>query len=284
MNEHMTILVVDDVEINRKLLRATLAAKGHTTVEAADGVEALRVLGRERVDAVVSDILMPNMDGYRFCHEVRQDEKYKTLPFIVYTSTYTSPSDQRLASTVGADGYLMKPAPVEEILRAIDDALRDRNQHGPPKTAADELYVMKEYSEVLVRKLEEKNTELGGALGELQQSNKRIVEINASLERKVYRRTADLFLTNQKLEGEIHTRTLLQEKHEQLIRELQEALANIKTLSGLLPICAWCKKIRDDKGYWKQVEEFIMLHTDTQFSHGICPDCVKKVHPNYERA
>ncbi len=61
-----------------------------------------------------------------------------------------------------------------------------------------------------------------------------------------------------------------------LLRELQEALANIKTLSGLLPICATCKKIRDDKGYWNQVEVYVMQHSDTTFSHGICPECAKK--------
>ena len=60
--------------------------------------------------------------------------------------------------------------------------------------------------------------------------------------------------------------------------ELQEALANIQTLSGMLPICAYCKKIRDDKGYWSQVEEYISKHTDTQFSHGICPECAKKAY------
>jgi transcriptional regulator with PAS, ATPase and Fis domain len=64
--------------------------------------------------------------------------------------------------------------------------------------------------------------------------------------------------------------------------ELQEALANIKTLSAMLPICAYCKKIRDDKGYWSQVEEYISKHTDTLFSHGICPECLKKVYAEME--
>jgi transcriptional regulator with PAS, ATPase and Fis domain len=64
--------------------------------------------------------------------------------------------------------------------------------------------------------------------------------------------------------------------------ELQEALANIKTLSGMLPICAYCKKIRDDKGYWSQVEEYISKHTDTLFSHGICPECAKRIFEEME--
>lgn len=68
----------------------------------------------------------------------------------------------------------------------------------------------------------------------------------------------------------------MEQEREKLIVELQNALDNIKTLSGLLPICAGCKKIRDDKGYWAQVEEYVMAHTDAKFSHGLCPDCVPK--------
>jgi transcriptional regulator with GAF, ATPase, and Fis domain len=65
-------------------------------------------------------------------------------------------------------------------------------------------------------------------------------------------------------------------ERESLINELRGALAQVKTLRGLLPICAHCKKIRDDHGYWKQIEAYISDHTDADFSHGICPDCLKK--------
>ena len=67
-----------------------------------------------------------------------------------------------------------------------------------------------------------------------------------------------------------------------LIQELTEALAHVKTLSGLLPICASCKKIRDDKGYWQQVETYIADRSDADFTHGICPDCVKRLYPEYQ--
>jgi HAMP domain-containing protein len=63
---------------------------------------------------------------------------------------------------------------------------------------------------------------------------------------------------------------------EELVRELQKALSKIKTLSGLLPICSWCKRIRDDKGYWKQVEVYVSEHSEADFTHGICPECLKK--------
>jgi DNA-binding NtrC family response regulator len=67
-------------------------------------------------------------------------------------------------------------------------------------------------------------------------------------------------------------------EREQLIVELQTALARVKTLSGLLPICAGCKKIRDDKGYWNQIEVYISSHSEAEFSHGMCPDCEKKAY------
>jgi len=75
-------------------------------------------------------------------------------------------------------------------------------------------------------------------------------------------------------------RKLAEEEREKLIRELQEALAKVKTLTGLLPICASCKKIRDDKGYWNQIEVYIRDHSEAEFSHGICPDCMKKLYPD----
>ncbi len=69
-------------------------------------------------------------------------------------------------------------------------------------------------------------------------------------------------------------------QREALIDELQAALANIKTLKGLLPICAICKNIRDDKGYWNKLENYIHSHTGADFSHGICPDCIRKHYPD----
>ena len=72
-------------------------------------------------------------------------------------------------------------------------------------------------------------------------------------------------------------------EREQLIVELQEALANVKRLGGLLPICAACKKIRDDQGYWNQVEVFIHEHSEAAFTHSICPDCFTKMYPGLSR-
>lgn len=68
----------------------------------------------------------------------------------------------------------------------------------------------------------------------------------------------------------------MEQEREQLIRELRDALAKVKTLSGLLPICAWCKNVRDDTGYWTRVEAYLEKHSDAKFSHGVCPDCARE--------
>ncbi len=71
------------------------------------------------------------------------------------------------------------------------------------------------------------------------------------------------------------------DERERLISELQEALSKVKQLSGYLPICASCKKIRDDQGYWQQIEAYIRDHSEAEFSHGICPECAKRLYPQY---
>jgi PAS domain S-box-containing protein len=71
-------------------------------------------------------------------------------------------------------------------------------------------------------------------------------------------------------------------ERESFIKELEKALTEIKTLKGLIPICANCKKIRDDRGYWNQIEEYIQEHSEAKFSHGICQDCAKKLYPDLD--
>lgn len=80
---------------------------------------------------------------------------------------------------------------------------------------------------------------------------------------------------------DITKRKEVEADREKLISKLQEALKKIKTLRGIIPICAACKKIRDDKGYWNQIESYIKDHSDADFSHGICPECAEKLYPDF---
>jgi PAS domain S-box-containing protein len=83
---------------------------------------------------------------------------------------------------------------------------------------------------------------------------------------------------------DITARKQSEAERDQLIQDLHDALANVKSLSGLLPICAGCKKIRDDQGYWSQVESYVEKHSDATFTHGLCPDCIKKLYPDLAEA
>jgi PAS domain S-box-containing protein len=161
----LNVLIVDDQAINLRLLRAELEAEGHTVFEAWNGEEGLAVLDREPIDVIISDILMPVMDGYRFCHEVRRSRQHHDLPFIVYTSTYLSPSDEKLSLDLGADRYLRKPASIEELVRTIRETLTEPRHQ--PTTALESDDILKEYNAGLVAKLEKKNVELSTAVSQL---------------------------------------------------------------------------------------------------------------------
>ena len=105
-------------------------------------------------------------------------------------------------------------------------------------------------------------------------------KLNFELEKRVEKRTSELLETNVILEHNMLELNKTEEEREKLINELQKALENIKTLSGLIPICSSCKKIRDDQGYWNILESYIQKHSNAQFSHSICPECSDKLYGN----
>jgi two-component system, cell cycle sensor histidine kinase and response regulator CckA len=180
----MNVLIVDDNEANRKLLRITLRAEGHRTIDAADGIEALAMLETHQVDAIICDVLMPRMDGYRLCYEVRNIERLRDVLFIVYTSTFTTSQDENLARELGADRFLRKPAPLKEILAGLEPASHDEKRaRAKPRGTVAELNALQGYSEVLVRKLEGRNLELQLTKEQLQRTNRELLERTGELER-----------------------------------------------------------------------------------------------------
>lgn len=179
----MNILIVDDVATNRKLLRVNLEAEGFTAFEAANGREALDLLERERIDVVVSDILMPVMDGLQFCMAVRKHERLSTTPFIICTSTLDSAAERDLVMSAGADRFINKPVSMKLLLQHISE-LTEKAHHKPvrPPSRLDELDMAKEYSSALARKLEEKVADLELSRVRLEQANEELKHQKADLE------------------------------------------------------------------------------------------------------
>lgn len=155
----MKILIVDDVEMNRRLLEDVLKYKGYDVITAANGAEALKKLQAQDFGLIISDIMMPVMDGFEFCRECKQDERLKDIPFIFYTATYKDEQDKRLALELGADRFILKPTEPKTFLKIVDDAIRDSKKPKIPSkkpTGEREKDTFKLYSERLVNKLEKK--------------------------------------------------------------------------------------------------------------------------------
>ena len=154
----MNILIVDDNVENRYLLEALFKGSGHTVQPAANGTEGLAILEKEGIELIVSDILMPEMDGFELCRRVRKNPALRTIPFVVYTATYTGPKDEELALKIGADRFIVKPCEPQEFMEAIDSVMAASNRREAPETseAASDKEIFKLYNARLVRKLEQK--------------------------------------------------------------------------------------------------------------------------------
>lgn len=152
------ILVVDDKVENRYMIESLLRGEFQLT-SANNGMEALDLAHKTPPDLIISDILMPVMDGFTLCQEVRRDETLKRIPFIFYTAAYTDPEDIKYALKLGADRFLLKPQEPEEFLTEIKQVLQEF-ESGELKATTEsdrnELQSLREYNTILFRKLEDK--------------------------------------------------------------------------------------------------------------------------------
>jgi PAS domain S-box-containing protein len=157
------ILVVDDNSQNRYLLEVMLKADGYEVITARNGAEALDSALANPPDLVISDLLMPVMDGFSLCREWKSNERLAGIPFIVYTATYTEQKDEELALSLGADRFVRKPQEPDALLQIIREAFSVSRSGAARKTVdapQQESVRLKKYSEALFRKLEKKMAEL----------------------------------------------------------------------------------------------------------------------------
>lgn len=194
-----TILVVDDNADNLRLLAGILNEHHYKIRLAPSGERALATIRKEAPDLILLDIMMPDMDGFEVCRQVKADQETTGIP-VIFISALDETIDKVKAFSTGCVDYITKPFKSQEVLARVRTHLTLRR---------------------LQRSLEKKN------------------------------------------------------------EQLRQALDEIRILRGILPICSSCKKIRNEDGYWEQIEIYIRDRSEVDFSHGICEECARKLYPDF---
>jgi PAS domain S-box-containing protein len=168
MEKAMRILVVDDNPENIDLMMIMLNSKNYDVISAGNGQEALEKLRSGKFDLIISDILMPIMDGFQLCRECKTDPELGKISFIFYTATYIDEKDEEFALALGAQKFMRKPQEPEVFLKLIKEVL-EKSKIGKGPTiefkGQDENEILKLYSERLITKLEKKNLDLEHEMG-----------------------------------------------------------------------------------------------------------------------
>lgn len=173
----MTILIVDDNKQNIYLLQVILQGDGYQVAVAADGNEALAIARKDPPALIISDILMPQMDGFTLCREWQKDERLRPIPFIFYTATYTDDRDREFALSLGAAKFIIKPEEPAEFLRAIHGVIQqvplisaEAKRVPSAAPSEDDPGYLQQYNAALIRKLEAKMQQLEQTNRELERS------------------------------------------------------------------------------------------------------------------
>jgi PAS domain S-box-containing protein len=253
-------------------------------------------------------LAMSFMDG-----GIHKKEQYRiTDAGILYYEIIASPlrdSTGKVVAGIEAVRDITQRKKMEEKLRESEERFRRIFEDGPlGMLIADPDYRVLKANKALCEMLGYTEAELKGrSIGEITHAEDMEKSVGLSkqllhgevplfrLEKRYVKKNGDLLWVNLTVtairgqEGKelyalgmvenISRRKLAEQERERLVRDLQQALDNAKTLHGLLPMCAWCKKIRNDKGYWQKVETYVQEHSDASFTHGICPECLNKVDP-----
>jgi len=189
----MKVLVVDDSRSDRKVIRYNLEWHGCQVIEASNGRQGLEVAGTERPDLIVSDCLMPVMDGFEFLHELNKLTELRAIPFVFYSAAYTGSKEVELAYALGARAFLEKPKSPDEFWEEVGRVMAAESAGGKAAGSLREDEPLESYSQLVAGKLEEK-------VRALSEMNESILRLNAELEQRVADRTAQLEAATRELE------------------------------------------------------------------------------------
>ena len=191
----MKVLIVDDSRNDRKIIRYNFEWHGCQVLEASNGKQGLELAAAERPDLIISDCLMPVMDGFQFLHELKKLTELRAIPFIFYSAVYTGSKEAELAASLGAMAFLEKPKRPDELWEEVGRLLAAEPAGEVVAEAKQwrEEEFLRNYSQMVAGKLEEK-------VRELSETNESLLRLNSELERRVVDRTAQLESANRELE------------------------------------------------------------------------------------
>jgi len=282
------ILIADDIATNLYLLESILKGNGFEVTTAKNGREALEIARKSPPDLIITDILMPVMDGFELCRLWRADEHLKNIPFIVYTATYTDPKDEQFVRKLGADRFIVKPVKPDLLVQEIRSVLLEsKDKDGVAKGTGpeDTTGILQEYNEVLFRKLEKKVMQLEEEIvvrKEAEQQREAVIKElklkNAELARFTYTVSHELkspLITIQGFAGLIEEEMAKGEENPELknhVRRITSAVDTLDTLlSDLLSLSRAGKSINTPKpvNFGSLVTEALDLYTHVLAENGI---------------
>ncbi|MDP2841873.1 MAG: response regulator [Candidatus Methanoperedens sp.] len=179
------ILVVDDNKNDRMLLRELLSTNNYDVSEAYNGIEALKYVRTSKPDIIISDIMMPEMDGFTLLRELKKNSFSMDIPFVFYTANYVSEKDSELASKLGASRFIVKPTELNDLLGEIESVIGEYKSgliKGVNPLISNEEDYLKQYSERIVRKLEEKIVQLEQEINERRWAFEELAKAQNELE------------------------------------------------------------------------------------------------------
>ncbi|MFQ5341560.1 MAG: response regulator [Anaerolineae bacterium] len=176
-NPNLKLLVVDDNEQNRYMLQVLLGGHGYQVEAAANGQEALEKARSAAPDMIITDVLMPVMDGFTLCRKWKSDDQLKYIPFVFYTATYTDSRDEEFALSLGAERFIVKPVQSDIFVEMLQDVIAEHKAGrlaAPREPVEEETVHLREYNEALIRKLEDKMLQLEEASQQLAHQRDRL--------------------------------------------------------------------------------------------------------------
>ncbi|HLP62045.1 MAG TPA: response regulator, partial [Candidatus Deferrimicrobium sp.] len=244
-NEKIIILLIEDSSTQAQKLRYYLEEENFRVDWVESGQKALNYLENKTPAIIISDILMPEMNGFEFCTFLKKKPEQKHIPIILLT-TLSDPQDIIKGLECGADNFITKPYDKDYLISRINhiltnQKLRQMQENRGLEMGLEIFFAGKKYF-ITAEKMQ-------------------IVDLLVSTYEAVLQKNIEL---------------------QRLNKELKEANESIRVLRGLIPICSRCKKVRNDDGFWEQVEDYIAQHTEADFSHSLCPDCVKDLYPSLD--